>query len=241
MTTPPNQPSGFNPPSKPNNVPQQGFQQQGDQYPGQPQPGQQQYAFGQPAAPGMPPMDPKAQAKAAKAYAKATRPWFQKKRFWALGLLLLLIIGSALGGGSDTPAKPKEGTVAAAPKNKAEAKAPAEQQKEAEVAAPAETVLVVTADKLIQDLEKNALKANSTYKDKLVTVTGRVRNIDAQGDYFTVRGTDEYTLTNIQIFINEEQKALVSEFSEGQTVTATGRVSDVGEFLGYSIKADTIK
>jgi hypothetical protein len=51
------------------------------------------------------PRDAKAQAKAEKAYRKASRPWFKKKRFWALGAILLLVLISALtGGGDDTGA-----------------------------------------------------------------------------------------------------------------------------------------
>jgi hypothetical protein len=49
-----------------------------------------------------PSMNPKAAAKAAKAYAKATRPWYQKKRFIIpLAFVALAVIGSALGGGED--------------------------------------------------------------------------------------------------------------------------------------------
>jgi len=49
------------------------------------------------------PRDAKAHAKAEKAYRKASRPWFKKKRFWALGAILLLVLISALtGGGDDT-------------------------------------------------------------------------------------------------------------------------------------------
>ena len=36
--------------------------------------------------------DAKAEAKAAKATAKALRPWFRKKRFWAIGLLGVIIV-----------------------------------------------------------------------------------------------------------------------------------------------------
>jgi len=45
----------------------------------------------------------KAQAKAAKAYAKATRPWFKKKRFMvpALVVLLIVVISATSGGGGD--------------------------------------------------------------------------------------------------------------------------------------------
>lgn len=47
-------------------------------------------------------MNPKAAAKAAKAYAKASRPWFKKKRYIALLIIgLFVVIAAAGGGGSD--------------------------------------------------------------------------------------------------------------------------------------------
>jgi hypothetical protein len=44
----------------------------------------------------------KAQAKAAKAAAKALRPWFKKKRFWLLGVIVIAVVATATQGGSDT-------------------------------------------------------------------------------------------------------------------------------------------
>ena len=44
----------------------------------------------------------KAEAIAAKAKAKALRPWFKKKRFWALGIIGLMIIGSAISQGDSS-------------------------------------------------------------------------------------------------------------------------------------------
>lgn len=47
--------------------------------------------------------DPKAAAAAAKAYAKASRPWFKKKRFIALiALAVIIVISIATGGGGGT-------------------------------------------------------------------------------------------------------------------------------------------
>lgn len=54
--------------------------------------------------------NPKAAAKAAKAYAKASRPWYKKKRWWAVAIVVVIIIiaaassGGSGGGGSNTPA-----------------------------------------------------------------------------------------------------------------------------------------
>ena len=72
-----------------------------------------------PQAPGFnSPKDAKAQAKAEKAYRKATRPWFKKKRIiLPLALLLVVVISKAAGGGGEaattSPAAPP---AAAAPK-----------------------------------------------------------------------------------------------------------------------------
>ena len=47
-------------------------------------------------------MDPKAAAKAQKAYAKATRPWFKKKRFIVpIAVVVLFAIGGGMSGGDD--------------------------------------------------------------------------------------------------------------------------------------------
>jgi Domain of unknown function (DUF4352) len=61
------------------------------------------------------PKDAKAQAKAEKAYRKATRPWFKKKRIIVpLALVVLFAIGKAASGGSGTSAAPSATTPAAA-------------------------------------------------------------------------------------------------------------------------------
>ena len=106
--------------------------------------------------------------------------------------------------------------------------------------APQEAALVVTAQKLIEDLEANALAASQTYKGKRVTVTGTLDNIDASGDYFTLRGTEEFSFTNVQVFIDDDLVKTVSGFKADQEVTVTGEITDVGEIMGYEIKAETI-
>lgn len=52
------------------------------------------------------PRNPKAEAKAAKAYAKASRPWYKKKRFLGpLGLVVIIAIAVGTSGGTDGPSK----------------------------------------------------------------------------------------------------------------------------------------
>lgn len=106
--------------------------------------------------------------------------------------------------------------------------------------APAVPEMDVTAETMLTDLDNNALKAETTYKGKVVKVTGYVHNIDAQGKYFSVRGDNEFTIIGVQARITPEQKAQVAEFSMGEKVTFVGTVTSVGEVLGYSVKVSEI-
>lgn len=162
----------------------------------------------------------KAQAKAAKAYAKASRPWFKKKRVWLLGVIVLAAISSSMGGGDKSSDSSSSETAAVA-----------------ETPIPA---VKVTATQLISDLESNALSAKNTWNDKRVTITGTLSNIDASGDYFSLQGTNDFSFTNIQIFIDDKFVDTVSGFTKGQKVTVTGDITDVGEILGYSVDAVSI-
>lgn len=182
--------------------------------------------------------DAKARAKGEKAYRKASRPWFKKKRFWLLGLIALIIVIVVATGGGDTDESESSGSP--------EASQDSSQNQESEESAPEEATpeeapLDVTAQQLIEDLEGNALAASNDYKEKRVTVTGDVSTIDSSGDYFSITGTDEFTLTSVTINVDESLLETVANFSTGQEVTVTGTVTDVGEIMGYSIDAETIE
>lgn len=198
--------------------------------------------------------DAKAHAKAAKAYQKASRPWFKKKRFWLLGLLALFIIFALATQGGDDPEtaadaptqsaaqEPSEDAASedAAAEESTEAEETAEESTEAEEA-PAEEAIQVTSRQLIDELEANALKAKTTYDDKLVTVTGYVGSIDASGKYFALDPEpDALIFTGVQVQTDESFLDTVANFSQGQEVTVTGKITDVGEVMGYSIQAESI-
>jgi len=147
-----------------------------------------------------------------------------------VAIAVIALLSSLLGGGDDdgTPTG-SSGTTqtqgAAAPDSEEPA---------------AEPPMEVTAQQLIDDLEANALAASNKYKGKRVIVTGKVENIDASGDYFTITGTEDFTFTNVQVFIDDSLVETVSGFTTGQDVTVTGVITDVGEILGYSIEAESI-
>lgn len=196
--------------------------------------------------------DAKAHAKAAKAYQKASRPWFKKKRFWLLGLLALFIIFALATQGGDDPETAADAPTQSAAQEPSEdaasedaaaeesTEAAEEESTEAEEE-PAEEALQVTSQQLIDELEANALRAKTTYEDQLVTVTGYVGNIDASGDYFSLDPEpDAIIFTGVTIRTDESFLDTVANFSQGQEVTVTGRITDVGELIGYSVEAESI-
>ena len=166
------------------------------------------------------PKDAKAQAKADKAYKKASRPWFMKKRFWLIGIVVIGIAVNSLGGGGSSTSSDS----------------PSETSQEAAATPP----VAVTAEQLLTELEGNALAAKNTWDGKRVTITGTLNNIDASGDYFTLRGNNEYSFINVQVYIDDSFIDAVSAFKKGQSVTVTGEITGVGEILGYSVDAQSI-
>lgn len=146
------------------------------------------------------------------------------KRWWfVVGIILILVIGasSVLGGGDDkTPSGDNNNT--------------AEE--------PAKTPTAVKVDTLVDALDENALNAAQTYEGMYVKLTGKLSVIDASGDYFSLNPiNDEWAITGVQCFINEEHMDKVTKFKEGQKVTVIGTITDVGEILGYSLDVESIK
>ena len=161
---------------------------------------------------------------------KAKKPFY--KRIWFIAvaaIFVIAVISSATGGGSSTESPTASDT------NVAETTT-----EEAPAAAPEEPALEISAAKLVKDLEANALNAKTSYNGKLVKVTGTLGNIDASGKYFSLDPDDGFYITSVQIYIDEELIPTVSAFSKGQSVTVTGKITDVGELLGYSVDAISI-
>lgn len=96
---------------------------------------------------------------------------------------------------------------------------------------------------LLTDLDENALKASETYEGQYVSLTGKIGTIDSSGKYISLFPTDdEWTIIGIQCYItNDEQKATIMELSTGDTVTVEGKITSVGEVLGYSLDIDSIQ
>jgi hypothetical protein len=154
---------------------------------------------------------------------KDQRNWFMRHKILSFigAIILLIALSSALGGGGDV-----EDTTT-------NTKDTAEENKEP---------MVVTVDELMKTLDENALKASKTYKDQYVKVKGKLSNIDSSGNYFSLEPlSEQYTILNVQCYIEEEHLDTVMDFSAEQEVTVIGTITDVGEVMGYSLNVESIE
>lgn len=84
-------------------------------------------------------------------------------------------------------------------------------------------------------LKSNALKAEKTYKDQYLEVTGKLSVIDSSGKYFSLNPlNDEWAITGITCYLkNNEQRDYLAELSTGDTLTVRVKCTSVGEVFGY--------
>lgn len=99
----------------------------------------------------------------------------------------------------------------------------------------------VTAQDLVDAMNKNAMKASETYKEKYLKIKGRLGTVDSDGKYISI-DSDEIDFVNIQCYIqSDEQKDVIMEKSTGDKITVKGYCTDVGEIMGYSVDIDSVK
>lgn len=170
--------------------------------------------------------------------AKNSKPIYQKPWFIVLAVLIVLsIIGNGLGNNDNSSSKnPNQNS---SQKDNNEQK---EGNKEPEKQEEVIEYEITTVSQLMDDLKTNALKAQETYKDKYYELTGKLSTIDASGKYISlVPGVETFEISGIQCKINnDELRAQVAEMKEGDTVTLRGKITDVGEVLGYTLTVDSI-
>lgn len=100
----------------------------------------------------------------------------------------------------------------------------------------------VSKDDLDEALDNNAAAAKDTYNNKYVEISGKLGTIDSNLKYFSLMSsTDEWDLTGIYCKIkNSEQKEVVKTLTKNQNLTVRGRITDVGEVLGYYLDVTEI-
>ncbi len=96
--------------------------------------------------------------------------------------------------------------------------------------------------KMIDDLNENALRAENTYQDKYIEITGRIDNFDSDGRYISLDPVeDNWNFTSIMCYIKApEQKEFLLSKNINDTVTIKGKIRSIGEVLGYSIDINEV-
>ena len=99
-----------------------------------------------------------------------------------------------------------------------------------------------TVDEMVNVLNENALKAEKTFQDQYVEITGRLSTIDSDGNYISLNPlNDEWAIIGVQCYIqNEEQLEQVLEMKVDDTIVLRGKIKSIGEIMGYSLDIDSI-
>lgn len=146
--------------------------------------------------------------------AKVKKPIYKRVWFWIIIVLVAMVMFS--GGDSDSSETSKPGSNAAGEKEVIE-------------------YIKVDVDILNDALENNAAAAKDTYNKKYVEVTGKLSVIDSDLAYISiVSTTDQWDFMGVHCNIkNTETKNIVKTLSKDQVITIKGKITDVGEVLGY--------
>ena len=193
----------------------------------------------------------KEMAKAAKVCpncgAKNKKPFFTKP--WFIAIVVVFIIGAIASGGKSGSTNTnkvanKANSDASEVKDTVAESTDASEVKDtvAESTAPTVEYTSYTVDDLMAQLEGNALKASNDHKGENVRITGKLGVIDSSGKYITLYSDTDFAIIGVQCYIkNDDTKAKVAELSKDSLVTLTGKITDVGEILGYSLNIDNIE
>lgn len=163
---------------------------------------------------------------------KNKKPIYKRVWFWILIAVLVLGIGGMAGGSGGSDTSNSAG-------NSEQSETAAEEKKEE----PAIEYQDVSIETLFDELDNNAVNASDTYKGQYLSITGVLGTMDSNGSYFALESDDDnYMFRSVTCRIKtDEQLEKVKTLSKGDTITVKGKVTDVGELLGYSLNIDSIE
>ena len=155
------------------------------------------------------------------------KPIYKKWWFWVIiGVVVVVILGASTDDAGDAgTGAVTTGEVAGGTSNSGK------------------TYQQVDIQTLLDELKENALRAETKYQNAYVEFTGKISNIDSDGAYINVESVNagEWNFETIQCYIkSKDQKNFIIEKSVGDTVTIKGKITSIGEVLGYSVNIDSI-
>lgn len=104
------------------------------------------------------------------------------------------------------------------------------------------TYTAYSVSELMNDLNINAMNASDKYKGQYVELTGRLSTIDSDGNYISLLPEDDqFAIIGVSCYFqSDEQRAAVKDATVGDTLVVKGKITDVGEVLGYSLNIDEV-
>lgn len=105
------------------------------------------------------------------------------------------------------------------------------------------TYTTYTVAELITDYDTNALNAKEKYFGEYVELTGRLGDIDSNGEYITIYpGVETYEYDGVKCYIKtEDQKSIIRSLAIDSTVLVKGRIINVSDYPGYELDIVEIK
>lgn len=104
------------------------------------------------------------------------------------------------------------------------------------------TYTAYSVSELMNDLNTNAMNASDKYKGQYVELTGRLSTIDSDGNYISLLPEDDqFAIIGVSCYFqSDEQRAAVKDATVGDTLVVKGKITDVGEVMGYSLNMDEV-
>ena len=156
---------------------------------------------------------------------KVKKPFYKRGWFIALCVVVVIAVAASSGGEEGTTTGDVSGSASGAAS--------------ISTAAPVEEIVytVCTVDEMVDMLDANAMKAENTYDDQYVEVTGRLSVIDSDGKYISLYPVkDKWAFQGVTCDLtNDGQKQQVMEMSIDDRVTVRGKITSVGEVLGFDL------
>ncbi|WP_166140434.1 OB-fold protein [Nocardioides ochotonae] len=194
--------------------------------------------------------DPRAEAAAAKAYAKAQRPFYKKKRvIIPAALVAMVAVGAAAGGAEETgddtakdgssknesgaQTEPRTGAKEGGAAQKKEKAASPEPEPE-----PEPSAVVVTAKQILADFEGNEAMADAKYSGKTIEVTGVVEKVDTEfwnDEEYVVQIAEGGDWVMWTVNCDDQSADVAAQITRGSTITVRGEFEDGGD-LGIEMK-----
>ena len=159
--------------------------------------------------------------------AKNKKPIY--KKWWFYAILVIILLGGMLSQGDGNTSL----------ENKA-----SDSHDSSAITAPSPVQYThYKVTELFDVLNENALNAKNMYKGQYVELEGYLGTIDSDGKYIAIDAGDDmdYLFESIQCYMkSDEQKQIVMSLKSGDPIIIRGRITDVGEVLGYTLNIDSI-